>query len=295
MRFVSVCNSDIGIKKQKNQDALLLLHARQDLDDDMVLAMICDGVGGLARGEWASAVVAKAFRQWFYERSGMLEQQPEPEQTIFSDWDQLIQMLHNHMKRVAEREGCRLGTTVEALLLMQGRYYICHVGDCRTYLVGQKIRQLTVDHTVVQQEIMAGRLTADQARRDVRQSLLWQCVGAGKKVVPDFLTGDVQKGQMFLLCCDGFRRRITEQEMMRLGMRPGLKPKKMQGILDNITDVCKKRGEKDNISSILVSERSPGLLLRKGLFRSMESDNPHRNGITKDVLIEHSQTVGTDP
>ena len=78
-------------------------------------------------------------------------------------------------------------------------------------------------------------------------------------------------------------------------MRPGLKPKKMQGILDNITDVCKKRGEKDNISSILVSERSPDLLLRKGLFRSMESDNPHRNGITKDILIEHSQTVGTDP
>ena len=290
MRFVSVCNSDIRFKKQKNQDALLLLHARQDVDDDVVLAVICDGVGGLARGEWASAVVAKAFRQWFYERTEMLGQQSEPEQVVFNDWDQLIQMLHKNMKQVAEREGCRLGTTVEALLLMRGRYYICHVGDCRTYLVDQKIQQLTVDHTVVQQEIMAGRLTADQARRDVRQSLLWQCVGAGKKVVPDFLTGDIQKGQMFLLCCDGFRRRTTEEEMSRLGLRSGLRAKKMQGILDHITDLCKKRGEKDNISSILILERTPVVLFQRGIFRSMEAENLQRHVITKDILMEHSST-----
>ena len=77
-------------------------------------------------------------------------------------------------------------------------------------------------------------------------------------------------------------------------MRPGLKPKKMQGILDNITDVCKKRGEKDNISSILVSERSPGLLFRKGLFGQWKAITvPQRDH--KGYLIEHSQTVGTDP
>ena len=153
MKYCAAYYSDIGIQKETNQDSLLLVQRGQTQDDEAVLAVICDGVGGLKMGERSSAAVVTAFRDWFDERVEELYEQEEPETELFDDWDNLIQSLHIRLKDYSEKAGFRSGTTVEAVLFMKGRYYICHVGDCRTYIISDTLTQLTTDHTIVQREL----------------------------------------------------------------------------------------------------------------------------------------------
>ena len=102
-------------------------------------------------GERSSAAVVTAFRDWFDERVEELYEQEEPETELFDDWDNLIQSLHIRLKDYSEKAGFRSGTTVEAVLFMKGRYYICHVGDCRTYIIripSRNLRQIIPSSSV---------------------------------------------------------------------------------------------------------------------------------------------------
>lgn len=123
MKFCSAYYSDVG-KKETNQDSLLLMQRRQPQGDEIVFAVICDGVGGLKMGEQASAEVVTAFHDWFNNQIEGLYQQEIPMTALFNDWDKLIQELHGLLKEHSENAGFRSGTTVEAVLLMKNQYYI---------------------------------------------------------------------------------------------------------------------------------------------------------------------------
>ena len=118
MKYCAAYYSDIGIQKETNQDSLLLVQRGQTQDDEAVLAVICDGVGGLKMGERSSAAVVTAFRDWFDERVEELYEQEEPETELFDDWDNLIQSLHIRLKDNSEKAGFRSGTTVETVVLL---------------------------------------------------------------------------------------------------------------------------------------------------------------------------------
>lgn len=281
MKFYSAYYSDIG-GKETNQDSLLLMQRSQPPEDEIAFAVICDGVGGLKKGEHASAEAVKAFRNWFNTRIEELYRQESPTAALFNEWDKLIQSLHEQLKADSEEAGFRSGTTVEAVLFMKDQYYICHVGDCRSYVLSNAITQLTMDHTVVQREITEGKLTPQQAQKDPRQSLLLQCVGAGKAVKPDYLHGKIEPHQSFLICCDGFRRRVTEDEIKRI-CKYSTKEKSLCKALEQVTQLCKKRKETDNITGILISTaRKPKLR-----FQFWKKEVQSTTQIIKDVLLEH--------
>lgn len=167
---------------------------------------------------------------------------------------------------------------------MKGRYYICHVGDCRTYIISDTLTQLTTDHTIVQRELTEGKLTPEQARKDSRQSLLLQCVGAGKDVKPDYLSGDVLPHRTFLICCDGFRRKVTEAEIKK-SCRYSSKEKKLHEALEETAQLCMKRKETDNITGILISAVGE----KKGLFPLWKKATQIAGKkVIKDILLEHS-------
>lgn len=195
-----------------------------------------------------------------------------------------IQSLHIRLKDNSEKAGFRSGTTVEAVLFMKGRYYICHVGDCRTYIISDTLTQLTTDHTIVQRELTEGKLTPEQARKDSRQSLLLQCVGAGKDVKPDYLSGEVLPHRTFLICCDGFRRKVTEAEIKK-SCRYSSKEKKLHEALEETAQLCMKRKETDNITGILISAVGE----KKGLFPLWKkATQTAGKKVIKDILLEHS-------
>jgi len=118
MKYCAAYYSDIGIQKETNQEFVSFWCNEVRLRTmKSVLAVICDGVGGLKMGERSSAAVVTAFRDWFYERVLKLYVQETPETELFDDWDNLIQSLHIRLKDNSEKAGFRSGTTVEAVLL----------------------------------------------------------------------------------------------------------------------------------------------------------------------------------
>ena len=113
--------------------------------------------------------------------------------------------------------------------------------------------QLTKDQTYVQREIDNGRMTPEQAAVDPRRSVLLQCVGAGGSVVPDFFMGDLLPGQCFLMCSDGFIHMISPSEIYnRLSPAACVSSKVMNDGLAELTELCKERGEKDNMTALLI-------------------------------------------
>ena len=227
MGFLSVVHSDRGIKKNTNQDSVLIKEASTDYGDVM-LAVVCDGMGGLAKGEVASAALIKAFSMWF-------------------DVNQRIAD-HGKISHIA------MGTTAAVLLMAEGKYYTMNVGDSRVYKIdGQGMTQLTKDQTFVQKEIAAGRMTPDEARVHPQRNVLLQCVGASEVIIPEFTQGEYKSGEVYMLCSDGFRHVITEEEFYKL-----IDPEKMEterALKDAAvycTELNKSRQEKDNISVILL-------------------------------------------
>lgn len=251
MRFMATADTDIGISKSTNQDSLLIKHASSELGE-VLLAVVCDGMGGLAKGEVASAAVIRRFAKWFREELP-LELANMDLQVIGAKWSLLLKELNVEILEYSERhQGIRMGTTFSGILFVGNQYIIAHVGDSRVYHIGTALTQLTTDQTFVAREVSRGTLTPEQAKTDKRRNVLLQCVGASKSVEPQVICGEAKKGA-YMLCSDGFRHEITEEEMY-----PSLDPVKlrdkdtMHHQIKELIARCKERGEKDNISAILI-------------------------------------------
>ena len=252
MNFLSAYHTDVGIKKKNNQDSLLI-HQAQTEKGNVLLAVVCDGMGGLAKGEVASACMIRAFSKWFCtELPQIISSGMEPDM-LRASWENLVDAVNEQITDYGDRLGISLGTTCVALLIVENTYYLMNIGDSRAYLLSDNIYQLTKDQTYVQREIDEGRMTYEQSLVDPKRSVLLQCVGASVEIEPDFFMGDVYINQCFMLCCDGFRHVVTPQEMYQL-LNPAAAGSKevMLRNLNYLTELNKSRMETDNITACLI-------------------------------------------
>ena len=252
MNFIISANTDIGISKSTNQDSLTVKHLTTP-QGPMVFALLCDGMGGLAKGEVASAAVIHAFDQWVNTQLPRLCEAPLEDSVIRSQWESIITDQNQRIKVYGARYGVRLGTTVVAMLLTQNRYYILNVGDSRAYELTDTIRQLTVDQTFVAREVALGNMTVEQAALDPRRNVLLQCVGASDAVYPEMFFGEVRPNGVYLLCSDGFRHEITPEEIYQQ-LQPGVlyDHAGMEQNTRYLIELNKQRQERDNISAVVV-------------------------------------------
>lgn len=229
--FMAAYHTDAGIKKGVNQDSLLLKLLTKE-SEEILLAVLCDGVGGMEKGELASATVVRAFSKWFdnaYLKGGWTWKMEE----IQKQWQAIFEEVNGELLSYGKRRGQTLGTTATALLISSsGAYLIGHVGDTRVYRMNAKIAQMTEDH------VYTG-------------NVLLQCIGVNNFLEPQFLRGFFHKGESVLLCSDGFRHKVTEQELLENLHKPQIKD--VQGIkwkLVKLVELNKKRHETDNITAI---------------------------------------------
>ena len=251
-------HTDVGTTKETNQDSFSVQVA-ETLLGTAVLVVVCDGMGGLAKGEVASANVVRAFASWF-ESELADSLYGDYENGIRYRWDQIIKEQSNRIAAYGKRHHVNIGTTLTALLLIGTELLlIAHVGDTRAYRITDELTQLTEDQTLVQHEISVGKLTLDEARTDPRRNVLLQCIGASKMVEPQYLVGRAGPGEAWLLCSDGFRHEISAgeiQEHLRADILTDSVNMKQKLIF--LSDLCKQRGESDNITAILLKIGSRG-------------------------------------
>lgn len=262
LHYTVAAQTDIGTTKGINQDSLTVKVANTPYGE-AALAVLCDGMGGLEQGEVASAVVVRAYEQWF------LKDFPKLVSTGFDDvqlediWNKISQDCNIRIYDYSRERSTSMGTTLTVLLLFDGGYYILHVGDCRAYKLDNDITQLTSDHTYTAREVALGHMTPAQAENDTRKNVLLQCIGIGKPINPEFVCGSVDIGDSFLLCSDGFRHVLSEDEIYEYCHREpysmewcvGRRQENshiMNGVLRELIELNKQRNEKDNISAVLV-------------------------------------------
>lgn len=252
MEFLVTAHSDIGIKKKTNQDSVLLQVARTDVGN-VAFGVVCDGMGGLAKGELASATLIKAFANWF--QSGLKEMLETnfQENRLYDQWRDIITTQNQAITNYGNENRFNLGTTVVGVLVYNGRYYAMNVGDSRLYLIQDQLYQVTKDQSYIQREMDAGRMTPEQAEVDPQRNVLLQCVGASTVVIPDFFSGEAKTNDVFMLCSDGFRHVITPEEIYQyLNPEALVNEDAMKANSVYLTDLDKYRMEKDNISVALI-------------------------------------------
>lgn len=251
MHFRATADTDIGISKDTNQDSVLIKHAMAD-GKEVLLAVACDGMGGLAKGELASATVIRAFAKWFDEELPY-ELENVDMQIIGAKWSFLLKELNLQIIEYSKANGIDgVGTTFSGILFVDGQYVIGHVGDTRIYHIGERLTQLTTDQTFVAREISKGTMTPEQARTDKRRNLLLQCVGASMVVEPQIICGYTEKGA-YMICSDGFRHEVSEAEIYE-SLNPVnlINKDAMHNNARYLIEQDKSRGERDNISVLLI-------------------------------------------
>lgn len=252
MEVLTATYTDIGIKKATNQDSLCLKVADTSVGK-IVLAIICDGMGGLKKGEVASASVVNAFEDWF-EKELPIQLANNDFDDIRYRWERIIKEQNHRIAEYGRSIRIQLGTTFTALLLIDTKFMLIgHVGDSSVYRINSKLEVMTEDQTVVGREIRRGNLTPEQAKLDPRRNVLLQCIGASKLVEPQFVFGTPMPGEVFMLCSDGFRHMITEEEIYQAFSPQGLFDEDiMKNKAVELVELNKQRQELDNISVMLV-------------------------------------------
>ena len=252
MRFLSVAHTDVGISKKINQDAFCLKIAKAP-GSSIAFAVMCDGMGGLNNGEYASALVVNAFSNWFENELPSVIDKNLQMSTVIERWKKIVLSQGKKILEYGQSRNISLGTTLTALLIINDKYANIHVGDSRLYKITDAMHQLTKDQTVAAHEIEQQRMTVDEAKNDRRSSILLQCVGASKTIVPDVQVGTLSENDAFMLCSDGFRHQVTDEEMYGI-IAPHLltSEKVMKKSLVDLVELNKSRNEKDNITAILI-------------------------------------------
>lgn len=241
MGSLAVYYTDKG-KRNINQDSMLILKTTIQ-NESIMFAVICDGVGGLEKGEVASKEVVKALYTWFHNELPKLYKDGISENSLYDSWEKALQKIDQELKRYGQQHELKLGTTVSALLLDDRNYYIAHVGDSRIYEVAEQVSLLTWDQSV---SVLSN--TGDKNKK-----FLLQCIGGSEKVKPIYLTGKKCLDVSYLLCSDGFYKKISEDEIKNIFNDEMVVEKStIEEKLKLTAETIISRGEKDNISAIAI-------------------------------------------
>jgi protein phosphatase len=214
-----------GRQRERNEDSHLITHlawATQTGHHEATLALVADGMGGHDAGDRASAVAISAVAQALLPRLAGLVCGQEPFENDEAILDELDRALWDANKAVAEaaqqEEGCSgMGSTAVAALIVDGTAAVCHVGDCRAYLLRDGELELrTRDQTVVARMVELGMLSEREAKRHRSAGEVTQALGRRYELEPSRLLLGLTAGDRLVLACDGLHAHLEMEDLRGL-------------------------------------------------------------------------------
>lgn len=244
--------SDVGLKREKNEDSILV-------DDELSLYMVADGMGGHLGGEYASRLAVETVQEIFRK----IEE--DPETTLVEDSEEAATDIGERFKyaiRVAslrvydeanqQEKLAGMGTTAVGIAINEDTAHVANVGDSRAYLIRDKnITQLTEDHSLVSEQLKAGFINEEGARHHRLKNIITRSVGFQRDVEADLLTRDLEEGDIFLLCSDGLSNLVEDQNILKIVK----KSKNLEVACRNLIKAANKGGGDDNVSVVLIRAR----------------------------------------
>lgn len=238
-RFASASVSDRGLsdKRPVNEDSFLEL-------SELGLFAVADGVGGAQAGDFASQMAMETLGEAFRN----LPENFDAEQALriaIQHANQSIFTMSSELPQLST-----MATTIAALHVNGNIATVAHVGDSRVYRIEPDgtLKRETADHSVVEEEVRAGRLTPEQALVHPSRNVISRALGAEDTVEIDIKTLMVDPGTMFLLCSDGITRHIEDTELERI-FNDEVDP---QALCSQMREICYSRGAEDNLTAVVV-------------------------------------------
>ena len=230
---------DIGKCREINQDYISV--SEEPIGNLQNLFLVADGMGGHKAGDLASEyTVAKV------QEAVSKSMQTIPYQILKGAFQYANQKL---LEKAGESDSYTgMGTTLVAATVKNDAVYVVNVGDSRLYKIGDKIEQITEDHSLVEEMVRMGEISKEQARNHPDKNLITKAMGVSDTVEPDYFDTDLQKGECLLMCSDGLTNMVSDRQIKEIvELRTDL-----ESCAKELIRAANQNGGRDNIAVVLI-------------------------------------------
>ena len=231
--------TDIGLRRNMNQDAMFT--SEIPVGNLPNLFLVADGMGGHNAGEYASSHAVKTI-------VAVAKESGEREIPLILR-DAIMQANRALIEKAKEDASMKgMGTTIVAAVIAEGRLFAANVGDSRLYIVNQEIRQITRDHSLVQEMVRLGELDQEEAREHPDKNIITRAVGAVPEIEIDFFEAGLRDSDEILMCSDGLTNMIEDEDIRRI-------MKSQRDIAEQaekLVETANANGGRDNITVVVI-------------------------------------------
>ncbi len=230
--------TDVGKKRTQNQDSIFFTDV--SIGPLPNLYIVADGMGGHKAGDVASKTAIECVTEYIRE-STISNPVTVLKRAIIYANDKIYKMSRE------KEDYSGMGTTFVAAVVDENNMYVVNIGDSRLYVIDDMIRQVTLDHSLVEELIRTGQLDRNRGRNHPEKNIITRALGIAQEVTPDFFEITLKENDKILLCSDGLSNMIEDDEMKDII----LENQNLEDAVNKMIDRANYYGGKDNISVIL--------------------------------------------
>ena len=232
-------SSSVGRVRKINEDSFSF---DSKLQDKGSIFLVCDGMGGHKAGEVASQYASKKTIDYFYSSN---------QKDILSKLNEAIKKVNIDIYNFSQKDRSKrgMGTTLVAVVLFEGILYFANVGDSRVYIIrNNSIKRLTKDHSWLEERIIEGLISPEEARNNPNKNIITKCVGYDPNVEPNLGSIPLKEGDRIILCSDGLWDELDDLTIKDIA----LSQKELKKAVDFLILSAEKKGGKDNITVVAI-------------------------------------------
>lgn len=232
--------TDTGIIRETNQDYLFA--SEKSVGNLPNLFIVADGMGGHRAGDYASRhtverIVASITRS----------EEEKPISILKEAIDKANELLIAESKRDETKSG--MGTTLVIASIFDNIMYVANVGDSRLYICGQSIRQITRDHSLVNEMILMGEISEQEAKNHPDKNVITRAIGVKEHVEADYFEVELTNDELILLCTDGLTNMVSDDEIQKILVNDEILENKAEKLIKR----ANKNGGSDNITVMIIN------------------------------------------
>ena len=241
--MISTGRTDKGRKRNNNQDSIFI--SDTPVGPLPNLYIVADGMGGHAAGDFASQYAIRLVVD-FVKKSTI--------ENPISLLKRAFVYASNEVYKEAEKDKYKngMGTTMVAAVIIGNELYIANIGDSRLYVIGNEVKQITMDHSLVEELIRNGQLDRKKGRNHPEKNIITRAMGSRDEAMPDFFQITIDENDKVLLCSDGLSNMVEDDEIMDIVCEND----DLERIVDSLISRANYYGGNDNISVIVISASS---------------------------------------
>ncbi|MBQ8318791.1 MAG: Stp1/IreP family PP2C-type Ser/Thr phosphatase [Lachnospiraceae bacterium] len=232
--------TDTGSKRKNNQDSIFF--SDEPVGSLPNLYIVADGMGGHRAGDKASRMAIDITVE-FIKKSTI--------ENPIAILKRAMIYANNEIYKSANKDPdlVGMGTTMVAAVALEGKLYVANVGDSRLYVVNNDIRQITMDHSLVEEMIRSGELERKKGRNHPEKNIITKAMGSKDEVVPDFFEIDMEPEDKYVLCSDGLSNMVEDDEIRDIVVDY----RDIKEAAKALVDRANYYGGSDNISVVIVT------------------------------------------